>query len=96
MEILEILEGQIVAQIEGRTSICAYFDDVNSPEFMEIYRQFGECWLKPAFFNQKRISPSEYAEITAMFTGEQKFNTDDEIIRHPSLDGFFNKYYNGR
>ena len=92
-----ILEKQIAAQIEGRISITAHFADVNSPEFMEIYRQAGGCWIKPAFcFKPKPIGESEHAEIVAMFTGEQKFNTDDEVIRHPSFDGFFNKYYNGR
>ena len=91
-----ISERQIAAQIVGRISIEAHFDDVKSPEFMDIYRQAGGCWLKPAFCKPKAISESEHTEIVAMFTGEQKFNTDDEVIRHPSFDEFFNQYYNGR
>lgn len=91
---MEVIEKQIAGQIEGCILITAHFDDVKSPEFMEIYHQAGGYWLKVAFQSPKQISASEHAEIVAMFTGEQKFNADDEVIRQPSFDGFFNQYYN--
>lgn len=94
----ETINRQISEQIEGKTRVEVIFPDVEW-DFLSLYAQVRDdkevFFIKPAFCRAKEIDKSVYEELCSQFTGEQKFNTDREIIRTKlSYDAFYNNYYN--
>jgi hypothetical protein len=90
----DISTAQINQQIEGKTIIRVHYVDTAEPDFMSLIEQEGRFWLGLAFSFDRRITPAIAHEIRAMFTGDQEFNTDPEVIRTDlDRDTFLNRYY---
>ena len=88
---------QIPNQIEGRIAIEVHCSDdykFDYPLYMSLYVQDGKYWIGFAFVKDKQISKIIFDEIAAMFTGEQEFNTDREVIRTDMTEQeFLQRYY---
>jgi hypothetical protein len=90
----DISTAQIRHQIQGKTVIRVHYSDTDEPDFFSLTEQEGRFWLGLAFSFDRRITPGLAGDIRAMFTDEQEFNTDPEVIRTDlSRDTFLNRYY---
>lgn len=91
-----IVDRQIGAQIEGRIDVRLYTPDLDGDwEPVSLYAQADNNYYISNFGRFKKMPKAFYDELVDMFTGEQEFNTDPEIVRTDmSFDDFFNKYFN--
>ena len=92
----EIIEKQIAGQLEGCTNVYLYTPDLNGDkEPIALYAQVDDHFYIGNFGRIKKLPKTLYEELSGMFTGEQEFNTDPEIIRTDMMfDDFFDKYFN--
>lgn len=81
---MNIADKQIASQIEGRTAVNVIYqvdDSIFNTDFISLYEQEGLAWIKPAFEREKQLSLELLGELRGLFTNEQQFCTDPEIIR---------------
>lgn len=74
-----MLSTQISRIITSTTLVNLYAAD--KEEMFELTAQEGRFWVRFFLSNNKEILDDKYRAIVAMFTDEQKFNTDPEVIR---------------
>jgi len=90
MGTLDILEGQIRDQIEGKIAVAVLFTDCD-PEPISLYAQEwrGEdCfYIEPVFCKAKMIPKKLYDELYRQIEG---ISIDSRM----SYNNFFNRYYN--
>ncbi len=85
---------QIARQVQGMTAVTVYFPDTR-PESIVLTRQGDTAWIRPEWTADKILPGGLATELAAQFTGEQKFNTDPEVIRSAlGYDEFMDRYYN--
>lgn len=95
----DILEEQIAAQIEQRTTVRVHFTDT-APERIWLYCQLRDgqerCFIEPYLKDAKPISKEVYSKLMNQCTDEMKeFDTDPEaLISNMDFNSFFEKYYN--
>jgi hypothetical protein len=70
---------QIERLLTGLTLVNLHAAD--KLEMFELTAQEGRYWVRFLLERDKEIPETKYREIVAMFTDEQKFNTDPEVIR---------------
>lgn len=70
---------QIERILTGLTLVNLYAADKH--EMFELTAQEDRYWVRFLLERDKEIPKDKYRAIVAMFTDEQKFNTDPEVIR---------------
>lgn len=89
-------DSVVVNQIEGKTLVKVFFTDLSKGDFepISLYNQ-DHCYIGALIGGTKKIPREMYEELCGMFTGEQEFNNQREVIRYNgTYDDFFNRYFN--
>lgn len=94
---MDIADKQIEDTVEGRTNVTVHLSGESLSLPVELYRQRAngedKFWIEVRFLPPRQMSESLYRELQSLFTGEQTYNTDPEVIRlDMSHEEFLNKY----